>query len=115
MCALSSVLHNLCLCFPFTLPLGIGICMCVQICTDLRSPCVDITHMTGSTVDRVEEPALVIRWTSTRIDMVQKNWVPNHFVAVVPQSCKTKETATLSLPHEVPPPEECLGQYAVVW
>ena len=26
--------------------------------------------------------------------MVQKNLVPNHFVPVVPQSCKTKETET---------------------
>ena len=34
----------------------------------------------------VHQTPLVVMWTSTRNDMTNQNWVPNHFVPAVPQT-----------------------------
>lgn len=44
---------------------------------------------------RVEVDPVYIFWTSTRSDMTSTNWIPNHFVAVVPiYVCRNGEEST---------------------
>ncbi|KAK6187257.1 hypothetical protein SNE40_005323 [Patella caerulea] len=55
-----------------------------------------------------------IMWTSTRCDMVNKHWVPNHFVAVLPVSENVNIEPKLNITDKLPEPDLCVGKYVIV-
>ena len=75
------------------------------------------------THSQTQDFPLVVMWTSTRCDMLNRNWLPNHFVPALERT-NFQATAAFSVSHtytsgqedkdNIPPPEELVGQWIIV-